>query len=226
MYRALRLTALAALIPSLFALPATAQGYGVRPGDQVVIDFFTAAGEEIQEIAGDRTVDGEGNLFLPYVGSVPVEGRDAVGIRELLNRLYANLYPEAVIDVEVSMRVSVTGSVRTPNVYYLDPTTTLLQALAHAGGEGFVQGVAASQFSRGIPDLTQVRLVRGDSTLVINLSADNEHIEEVNRPIESGDWLYVPTVRSAFSLRENVTFWGSVVSLVATVAFLVNQLGG
>ena len=193
------------------------------PGDRVTIEFYTSSGEEINEISGERTIDREGNIFLPYVGTVGVEGLDAVGIRLKLERLYEEVFPSAVVGVEALLRISVTGSVRAPNVYYVDPTTTLLQAIAQSGGEGSQNG--SQGFSRGEPDLSQVRLVRGDSTVVVDLTASTQNIEMLNRRVASGDWLYVPTVVSPFSLRENVTFWGSVISLVATIVLLVDNLG-
>lgn len=211
-----------------WAAPAAAQdgAYGVAAGDQLTIDFYTAAGDRINEIAGDRTIDGEGNIFLPYVGTVSVQGMDAPAIRRRLAQLYVDYYDDPVVDVEVRMRISVTGAVRSPGTFYLDPTTTLLQAVAEAGGESLSQG-GTNVINAGSPDLTQVRLVRSDSTEVVNLQADAaDATRDFDRIIQSGDWIYVPRISSGFNLRENVTFWGQVATLALTVAIFISQVGG
>ncbi len=49
-----------------------AVSYGVRPGDEVTIQIFTSAGAQLQEVSGVRIVDPDGQIFLPYLGSVAV----------------------------------------------------------------------------------------------------------------------------------------------------------
>lgn len=218
------------LLSALFAIlllprPGGAQEstYGVTAGDRVIIGFYTAAGDEILEITGERTVDGEGNLFLPYVGTVSVEGMDAPALRRRLAQLYQDYYDQPVVDVEVRLRVSVTGTVQRPGTFFLDPTSTLLQAVAEAGGE---QQVGGGYYAREVADLGRVRLVRGDETEVLNLRADASGADRAfNRLIRSGDWLYVPRASTARTFRENVTFWGQVASLALTVALFVTQVG-
>ena len=77
------------LLLAFCALNAAGQDYAVRPGDQLEIRFFTAAGTEIREITGQRFVDQTGHIFLPYVGSQWVDGLDAASVRELLQGEFA-----------------------------------------------------------------------------------------------------------------------------------------
>ena len=70
-------------IPQVTELPALTKR-GLQPGDQLVIAFYTAAGAELQEVSGERTIDDNGEIFLPFLGTVSVLGIDVQAIRELL----------------------------------------------------------------------------------------------------------------------------------------------
>ena len=63
---------------------AEADAYGVRPGDQIATTLYTAGGEALAAVQGERLVDRDGNVFFPYVGTVQVEGLNAEEIRVLL----------------------------------------------------------------------------------------------------------------------------------------------
>ncbi|MDT8369001.1 MAG: polysaccharide biosynthesis/export family protein [Longimicrobiales bacterium] len=213
----LALIAAALALSAPLAAQQEASAYGVEGGDQLTITFFTSAGEEIREIAGERTVGRDGNIFLPFLGTVRVEGMDAQVIRELLVERYAPYFENPVIDVEVRLRVSVTGAVGRPGNFFVDPTTTLVDLIAEAGG--------ASEFAintdRVIADASQVRLVRDGTTRIIDFRADSLDRDRALAPVESGDWLYVPFAqRSRF--REEISFWGSIVGLITSVVILFN----
>ena len=207
----------------LLAIPAHAQSYGVRSGDRVSIEFFTAAGDEILEITGERIVDREGNIFLPLIGTVEVVDLDAVGIRVKLERLYDDIYPDAVVEVSVLLRVSVTGAVVRPGSFFLDPSTTVAQALAEAGGGEARSGSQGTQLP---PNLGAVRLVRDGNVRELNLRAEAPSAEALASLIQSGDWVYVPTASSARSLRDNVTFWSQLATLGISLFILADQIGG
>lgn len=209
------LVALLALL--LVPTGAMAQDYGLRSGDQLQISFYTAAGEEIREITGERLVDRAGNIFLPYVGTVRVLGMDATGVRERLEELYASFYDSPVVDVQVQLRVSVTGSVMRPGNYFVDPSSTLIDALATAGG--VTPDVTISNIN--IPsDPSRVRLVREGETRILDLRADAATPESLNLRVASGDWIFVP-VKQRSRFRDDLLFLGSILSVATSVALLV-----
>lgn len=208
------------LAAAVFASPISAQqdaSYGLMPGDQLTISFYTSAGEEISEIAGDRTVARDGNIFLPFLGTVEVEGMDAPTIRDLLVRRYAPYFENPVIDVEARLRVSVTGAVQQPGNLFVDPTTTLVDLLASAGGaqELLVFG------DRTVSDPSQVRLVRGGETTVIDMRPDALDKDAAFDRVESGDWLYVPYAQRS-RLREEISFWAQITALITSIVILFN----
>lgn len=194
----------------------------VRPGDQVQISMFTAAGERLNEVSGTRTVDRDGRLFLPYVGRVEVTGLDAAAIRDLLADRYADFYSNPVVDVETEIRVNVTGAVRQPGNYYLSPTSTIIDALATAGGtrsEVEFSGLGAAA------DPSRIRLVRrGDRARILDLRPEVADSAVVNLPVRSGDWVHVPP-RSQSRWRSNLQLLSSFLSVVGSVAALAILIG-
>ena len=220
----IRRAALLALTASVGATSTLSgqQQYSVQPGDEVQIEFFTAAGSRLDEVVGIRIVDLGGEIFLPYVGTVRVAGLDAAGIRELLVERYGGVYSNPVVDVAVRLRVNLLGSVRMPGHYFVDPTSTVIDAIATAGG--FTQELEVGGTGGGASDPSQVRLVRGSETQILDLRAESSHPEHFSVTIQSGDWLYVPP-RPRSRWRDEITFWSSVTSLILGVASLVILIG-
>ncbi len=196
--------------------------YALRAGDRIEIDLYSSAGIEVAVVRGERYLDVNGDVFLPFVGPVNVLGMDQSSLRVELTRLYSEFYSEPILDVQVSLRVSVTGAVRTAGRYYLTPTSTVLDAIAEAGGmaaELAVPGVT------GLPaDQSQVRLIRDGLTHVLNLRPDEVVDSILRMPIESGDWLHVPN-QARSRVRDELQFWGGVLSFVANVVAVVILVG-
>ena len=150
--------------PEVLVLPPVSRT-GVQPGDQVVIRFYTAAGFLHTEVSGERTVDGSGSLFLPFLGTVDVVGMGSEEVRTLLEDRYGTLYADPVVEVVTNVNVNITGAVGRPGQFFLPPSATLVDALAVAGGVtseiGAIQG--------GASDPSRVRLVRDGVATVIDL---------------------------------------------------------
>lgn len=190
---------------------------GVQPGDQVRITFYTAAGARLNEVSGERTVDPNGELFLPFLGTVSVIGMGSSDIRRLLEQRYGALYSNPVVEVVTLINVNITGAVRSPGQYFVAPSATLVDALTRAGGATSEIDIA---LQGGASDPSQVRLVRDGVGTVIDLRPLTIRPQVINLLVQSGDWLYVPRAQSS-QLRENVSFWGSVLSTLFTAASLV-----
>lgn len=185
-------------------------------GDQVDVEFFTASGAEVREITGSRWIDQNGQIYLPYIGLTAVVGLDSNGIREHLIEQFAAFYDSPVIEVVVKLRVNVTGSVRQPGHYFLEPTSTLIDALSVAGGPGSELDFGSAG---GSSDQSQVHLLRQGLLEVLDLRAQTMVPATFNRLVESGDWLYVPP-RPRSRWRDNIQFVGSIVTLIASGFFI------
>jgi polysaccharide biosynthesis/export protein len=121
------------------ALPAPVNTAGgadqpLLPGDVLTIDVFQA-----QQLSRTVQIDSRGALSLPLIGPVNAAGK---GIRVLeleLEQLYGARYlqnPEVSIFLKESagQRVTVDGEVAKAGLYPVSPGTTLLDAIALAGG--------------------------------------------------------------------------------------------
>ncbi len=149
------------------------------------------------------TVDERGEVVLPRLGSVRVEGRTITSLQDTLRARFSEYLRNPSVEVTVLRRVSVQGEVRSPNVYYVDATETAREVLAHAGGIteiGDPNNIVISRDGRTIP---LGRWRDGGS-----LSAD----------LRSGDQLIVG--RTSWFSR-NALAVVSTVGLIVTVAIQV-----
>jgi polysaccharide biosynthesis/export protein len=110
-------------------LPQRSVG-ALRPGDVLKISVFRD-----KELSGEYPIDARGYVQIPGLGVIKAAGLDPTDVTDrlrlaLLERGFAR--PE--ISVQPLIRVSVLGEVRSPNVYPIDPGTSLLQLLTVAGG--------------------------------------------------------------------------------------------
>lgn len=213
---------LSTLVVSAFlvASPLRAQtedSYALQPGDQVTIELFTAAGEKVDVVGGDRVLDRDGNVYLPYIGSVHLAGLDQSSCRKLLVERYSHFYDQPVVNVKVQLRVNVTGSVGKPGQYFLDPTATILDALSNAGGIGSDVAIGSYQAAA---DPAHVRLVRDGKEHILDMRADQIADSVVKMRIHSGDWIHVPP-QTRSRIRDDVTFWGSVASFASSILAVI-----
>lgn len=101
----------------------------LRPGDR--IDLFFRRDRELNASIG---VNERGEAMFPRLGTMDVAALTIGQLQDtLLARYGAYLrYPE--LEVNVLRRVTVNGEVKQPNVYMVDLTSTVRDAIARAGG--------------------------------------------------------------------------------------------
>jgi protein involved in polysaccharide export with SLBB domain len=193
------------LVPRLESQAAAIrQGWGedsvanVQPGDLIRLKIWREP-----EMSGDITVDERGVATLPRLGPLQVAGLPADALKHVLVGSYARFLRDPSVDITVLRRVTILGAVRTPNVYYVEPTMRVADALALAGGAS----------PEGKQD--QVELRRQDRTVAIKLS---RKVRLGDTPLRSGDELYVPE-RSWLSRNSAVVVAG--VGTAASILFLL-----
>lgn len=205
------------LIPSLFIgalllapLTASAQAQtaddsitnvanNLRPGDILRLRIWREP-----DLSGDFPVDTRGTVVLPKLGPLDVASVDSDSLQPRLVRAYAEFLNNPSIEVVPLRRISVLGAVQKPGVYPVDPTMTVADVVALAGG-------ASPDGKRD-----RVELRRGDERVSANLQQASRLADS---PIRSGDQLYVPQ-RSW--LGRNTAL---VAGLVGTAASLAIALG-
>lgn len=112
------------------------QNYRIAPLDTVSIKVF-----KMPDLSGDYEVDLTGKLSMPLVGDVQAFDLTTRQLGDKLTALYGAKYlenPSITVGVKSSTRRSVTvdGSVKSSGLFPISGPTTLIQAIAQAGGVG------------------------------------------------------------------------------------------
>jgi protein involved in polysaccharide export with SLBB domain len=194
-----------------------ASAYVLQPGDKVTIDVFTSAGARVDVVGGERILDRNGDIYLPYLGTVHASGLDQVSLRDVLVAGFGGFYAEPVVNVKVQLRINITGAVPRPGQYFMDPTATLMDALSQAGGANAEYAVTGSQIPS---DPRHVQLVRAGERRTLNFHPAEIAEETLQLVVRSGDWIHVPAQKRT-GVRDEVMFWGSLISFVSGVISLV-----
>lgn len=174
----------------------------MRPGDIVKIQVF---GHD--ELSGEYPVDENDTLLLPIVGSISVRGMSVSELRTRIRREFGQLYTQTFVSITPLFRVAVLGEVQAPGLYSVDPTMTVYDVLARAGGPSRDARVNA------------MRLLRGGRPYAFSLDAEavaRATIRELG--VRSGDQFIVP--RRTFTEQSAII----VISLVNTVLIAVSVL--
>lgn len=184
-------TAPVAVDRSTVERPVPAEPPAYRLGKRDVLDVYVMNHPEMSsqrvnlgEIAG-TTVQDDGAVHLPVFGAIDAEGLTLEQLRQRLAEEAARYLVDPQVTVEVrryaSQRFYVLGAVRSPGVFAADGTTTLLDALALAGG------------AAEAADLEAASVVRDGALLPINV-ADVVYRGDLarNMRLQGGDLVYVP----------------------------------
>jgi polysaccharide biosynthesis/export protein len=116
------------------ALYDTSADYKIGSPDLLTISVFG-----VTDLTQDLRVDSDGNITLPLIGTVRAGGRTTVELEhDIATRLTAGYLQSPQVSVFIkefdSQKVTVGGVVKKPGIIPLTGPTTLLQAIASAGG--------------------------------------------------------------------------------------------
>ncbi|MAY64102.1 MAG: polysaccharide biosynthesis protein GumB [Rhizobiales bacterium] len=120
-------------------LPPPAGSEGGReqllmPGDVLKVEVFQA-----DQLSRTAQIDSTGLISLPLIGTLTAAGKTQRDLEREIRSLYGARYlqnPDVTVFIEESagQRVTVDGEVTKAGLYEVSPGTTLLDALALAGG--------------------------------------------------------------------------------------------
>jgi polysaccharide export outer membrane protein len=148
----------------------------LRPGDIVKVQVF---GHE--ELSGEFPVDENTNLILPIVGEFSVSGLSVAEVRAKIRREFGQLYTQSFVAITPLFRVAVLGEVQRPGLYSVDPTMTIYDVVAQAGG-------TTRQATEN-----QMRLLRAGQAYSFGLQAQSVARSTMRElGIRSGDQLIIP----------------------------------
>ena len=117
--------------PSIVPLEA---GYKIGPMDTLSVKVF-----KMPDLTGDYEVDLTGQISVPLIGEVKAADLTTAQLDEALTRKLGEKYlqnPDVSVGIKSSTRrnVTVDGAVNTSGSYPVHGPTTLMQAIAAAGG--------------------------------------------------------------------------------------------
>jgi polysaccharide biosynthesis/export protein len=172
---------LAACAPGL-GMPTATQplradsSLALRPGDVVKIQVW-----QHEELSGEFPVDENYNLLFPIMGELSVRGLSVQELRTRIRAELGRLFTNPYVAVIPLFRVSVLGEVMRPGLYSVDPTLSIYDLVAVAGGP--------SRYA----NQRNLRLIRGGELYPIPLTAASiarSTLRELG--VRSGDQLLVP----------------------------------
>ena len=120
--------------PDAPSMQALESNYKIAPMDKLAIKVFKQ-----EDLTGDYDVDLAGHISMPLIGEVPAYDLTTAQLDEALTRKLGEKYlenPDVSVGIKSSTRRSVTvdGAVNKAGSYPVYGPTTLMQAIAAAGG--------------------------------------------------------------------------------------------
>ena len=178
---------------------------------QYINQYFTGGTNGMQ-----TTVDIDGNIELPKIGKIKVEGLSQEAVRDTI----ANAYKEYLLDPIVSVkfgnfRFSVLGEVRSPGNFDVPAEkVNIFAALAQAGD--------LTQYAKW-DNVKIIREINGDRQIISMNMNDKEILNSPNYYLNRYDIIYVEA-KSLKLTTENVqrtlTYFG-ILSSVLTILFVI-----
>lgn len=200
-----RLLTILALL--LLSLPFSARAQetpvsdpGLQPGDIVEVTVWNRP-----ELSGQFTVAQDGSLVHPLYQQVQVMGVPPRQVQDRIRAYLTQFEANPQVVVRPLYQVALAGAVFRPNIYTVQPGTTISQVVTQAGG--VTEGA----------DTDEVQLTRGTRVTEIDL----RDLTTVQMPVQSGDQILVKA--EGGSGLSAVVPWLRSGLVIATVIWRVNR---
>ncbi len=184
---------------------SSSASYRLRPGDVLEI---TVWGQP--DYSGEFKVDETGHIPYPVLGEIDTRDKTMTRIREEIRAGLERIFNDPFVTVNPQFSIAVLGEVRSPGLFDVDPTLTVLDIVAMAGGPA----------PNG--DINKIQLLRGGQTLDLRFVQDRVGVlslQEVG--LRSGDQIMV--ARRGFTADDLRTLLG-ILQLGLSVAILITTL--
>lgn len=195
------------------ALPAE---YVIGPGDEIVVRAWGQV-----DIDYRATVDRDGRIYIPKVGSISVAGVQyqnlEAKIRKSVSRVFKNFELNVSLGQLRSIQVFVVGQARRPGSYVVSSLSTLVNALFVSSGPSTKGSMRNIQLKRGGKVVTQFDLydliLRGDK------SKDTKLLP--------GDVIFIPPVGRLAAISGSVNVPAIYeIKVTTTAQDLIDMAGG
>ena len=109
--------------------PRGANAWTVEAGDIVRLKNWSAPDQ-----SGDLPVNERGDVLVPTVGTLPVQGLTSDSLQRVIVRCFEGRIDASRVDVQLFRPITVAGGVKNPSVQLADGSTSVLSLVAKAGG--------------------------------------------------------------------------------------------
>lgn len=179
--------------------------YALRPGDIVRIQVW---GQEAY--SGQFQVDERGLLQYPVLGEIDTRDLTVAQVRDRVREGLETIFNSPFVTVTPLFRMAVLGEVVRPGLYTVDPTLSVLDVVAMAGG------------TNRSGDLNRIRLLRAGQERRLSFEQESirgRTLQEIG--VRSGDQILV--ARPPFT-REDLVILLQAVQISVSVVILYNTL--
>jgi polysaccharide biosynthesis/export protein len=202
----------------------TEKNFEIAKNDRLTIEVYSNGGERLidtnpelskvnpntqstDEAEPAYLVDLSGNIKLPLVNEIKLEGLTLKQAEDMLQKAYAKFFKDPFVQLTfVNKRVIVLGAMGGHVIPLENENTTLVEVLALAKG---LDNNSMAQ---------NMRLIRGDKVYEVDFSTI-EGFRNGNMLIQSGDVIYVEPVRRPFS--EGLRDYAGIISILVSIATLI-----
>lgn len=169
------------------------EDYRLGPGDRIQITRLNAKPDDPLGTLGTFVMP-DGTVFFDLAQGVPAAGKTTTELSAALTEALRPYYKRSEVAVALrevrSSRFFVLGKVWKPALYPLTQPTTLLDAIARAGGLEVVGGTGTSE---ELADLSRSFLIRDGKPLPIDFEALIRGGDaRYNIYVKHGDFIYLP----------------------------------
>ena len=191
--------------PAAVDSPSTRIVGTLRTGDLLKIHVYRDS-----ELSGEYLIDSRGTLQIPGIGVVRAAGYDPGEVKDrLIAALRERGFSHPEIAVQPLVRVSVLGEVRAPQLYSVDPGTSLLQLVSVAGGP------------TERANLERVRVVRDGRAFNVDLESAFQGSATGRIVLNSNDVVFIPRKRGF--TRETLSFALTTLTAVLSLITLLSR---
>jgi len=181
-----------------------------QPGDAVRIRVWELyeGDRRNPNLSGDYPIQQDGSIIVPLIGQIIVKGLTVHELQQLLEEKLKAYLRTPYVMIHPLIRITMQGAFNRPGSYRVDPSQSLWDLVAAAGGP------------RADCDLRKMWVERGGKVVIDDLLRSFERgysLEEVG--IETGDQIIAPQ-RSRLEIGVII----GIVNLVASVVLLYLRL--
>lgn len=175
----------------------------LAPGDAIRITVWRNP-----ELSGEFPIGPDGSIAHPLYREIKVANIPLPIVEDRIRGFLSRFETTPAFVMLPLIRIIVAGEVRQPNIFTVPPGTTVVQAIALAGGPN----------DRGALD--EIRVMRDQTTRVVDLTRPDGGATRLE--VRSGDQIIVPRARSV--MQDYVIPYSSLLAGLAAVASLIVQL--